>query len=195
MGVPPTFSSRTKTARPLALWPVTTVRTFIPCLFSSGLFMVTFLGSCDLVFTFNFPFVRILPPGVPHPTPPESRRYARSCFPSTDRKSLRTARCRSFARAQSSYRPTASPQRARRRKHQRTVVRSRALLFSFGAFGIGSMSPFALLPRHVAPASGRTHGRGSVITSHWPICCARQRAGGPFAESSRSTQPVCRTQG
>src|SRR5882724_1808359 len=36
MGVPSTFSSRTKTARPLALWPVTTVRTFIPCLFSSG---------------------------------------------------------------------------------------------------------------------------------------------------------------
>src|SRR6266446_6309734 len=44
MGVPSTFSSRTKTARPLASWPVTTVRTFIPCLCSSGLFMVTFLS-------------------------------------------------------------------------------------------------------------------------------------------------------
>src|SRR5262245_8020863 len=32
MGVPSTISSRAKTARPLALWPVTTVRTFIPCL-------------------------------------------------------------------------------------------------------------------------------------------------------------------
>src|SRR5262249_21370739 len=29
MGVPSTFSSCTKTDRPLALWPVTTVRTFI----------------------------------------------------------------------------------------------------------------------------------------------------------------------
>src|SRR3989449_443113 len=57
MGVPSTFSSRTKTARALASWPVTTVRTFIPCLFSSGLFMVTFLDSCNLVFIFNFPFV------------------------------------------------------------------------------------------------------------------------------------------
>src|SRR5713226_289458 len=57
MGVPSTFSSRTKTARPLASWPVTTVRTFIPCLFSSGLFMVTFLDSCTFVFIFNFPFV------------------------------------------------------------------------------------------------------------------------------------------
>src|SRR5215468_6963678 len=47
MGVPSTFSSRTKTARPLALWPVTTVRTFNPCLFSSGLLMVTFLDDCD----------------------------------------------------------------------------------------------------------------------------------------------------
>src|SRR5258706_400628 len=56
MGVPSTFSSRTKTARPLASWPVTTVRTFIPCLFSSGLFMVTFLDSCNFVFIFNFPF-------------------------------------------------------------------------------------------------------------------------------------------
>src|SRR5262249_23851848 len=57
MGVPSTFSSRTKTARPLALWPVTTVRTFIPCLFSSGLFMVTFLDRCKFVFICNFPFV------------------------------------------------------------------------------------------------------------------------------------------
>jgi hypothetical protein len=57
MGVPSTFSSRTKTARPLASWPVTTMRTFIPCLFSSGLFMVTFLDSCNSVFIFNFPFV------------------------------------------------------------------------------------------------------------------------------------------
>src|SRR5437899_3729445 len=57
MGVPSTFSSRTKTARPLASWPVTTVRTFIPCLFSSGLVMVTFLDSCNSVFIFNFPFV------------------------------------------------------------------------------------------------------------------------------------------
>src|SRR5262249_12682644 len=44
------------------------------------------------------------------------------------------------------------------------------IAFSFGAFGIGLRSPFALLPRHAALASGRTHGRGSVITSHWPIC-------------------------
>src|SRR5262245_24189534 len=57
MGVPSTSSSRTKTARPSALWPVTTVRTFIPCLFSSGLFMVTFLDRCNLVFIFNSPFV------------------------------------------------------------------------------------------------------------------------------------------
>src|SRR5437899_351218 len=41
----------------LASWPVTTVRTFIPCLFSSGLVMVTFLDSCNSVFIFNFPFV------------------------------------------------------------------------------------------------------------------------------------------
>src|SRR6059036_1521861 len=54
MGVPSTFSSRTKTDRPLASWPVTTVRTFIPCLFSSGLFMVTFLDTCDFVFIFYF---------------------------------------------------------------------------------------------------------------------------------------------
>src|SRR4030095_7125763 len=54
MGVPSTFSSRTKTARPSASWPVTTVRTFIPCLFSSGLFMVTFLNSCNSVFIFSF---------------------------------------------------------------------------------------------------------------------------------------------
>src|SRR5882724_6268307 len=32
MGVPSTFSSRTTIARPLASWPVTTVRTFILCL-------------------------------------------------------------------------------------------------------------------------------------------------------------------
>src|SRR5215471_18630507 len=57
MGVPSTFASRTKTARPLASWPVTTVRTFIPCLFSSGLFMVTLLDTCNFVFIFNFPFV------------------------------------------------------------------------------------------------------------------------------------------
>src|SRR5215470_10522500 len=56
MGVPSTFSSRTKTARPLASWPVTTVRTFIPCLLSFGLFMVTFLDTCNFVFIFNFPF-------------------------------------------------------------------------------------------------------------------------------------------
>src|SRR5712672_3477680 len=54
MGVPSTCSSRTKTARPLASWPVTTVRTFIPCLFSSGLFMVTFLDTCNFVFISNF---------------------------------------------------------------------------------------------------------------------------------------------
>jgi len=54
MGIPSTCSSRTKTARPLASWPVTTVRTFIPCLFSSGLFRVTFLDSCNFVFIFNF---------------------------------------------------------------------------------------------------------------------------------------------
>src|SRR5262252_1028429 len=63
MGVPLTFSSRTKTARPLALWPVTTVRTFSPCFLSSGSFMGTFLDRCNLVFIFNFPFVRILPSG------------------------------------------------------------------------------------------------------------------------------------
>src|SRR6266566_3809154 len=57
MAVPSTFSSRTNTARPLGLWPVTTVRTFIPCLLSSGLFMVTFLDSCDFVFILNSPFV------------------------------------------------------------------------------------------------------------------------------------------
>src|SRR6476469_6912928 len=57
MGVPSTFSSRTKTARPLASWPVTTVRTFIPFLFSSGLFMVTFLDTCNFVFIFSFPIV------------------------------------------------------------------------------------------------------------------------------------------
>src|SRR5258706_6012400 len=56
MGIPSTCPSRTKTARPLVSWPVTTVRTFIPCLFSSGLFMVTFLDSCNFVFIFNFPF-------------------------------------------------------------------------------------------------------------------------------------------
>src|SRR5215813_12285311 len=55
MGVPSTFSSCTITARPLALWPVTTVRTFNPCLFSSGLLMVTFLDGCDFVFIFDFP--------------------------------------------------------------------------------------------------------------------------------------------
>src|SRR5262249_41342709 len=60
MGVPSTFSSRTKTARPWALWPVTTVRTFIPCLFSSGLFMVTFLDSSNAVFIFNLPFVLLM---------------------------------------------------------------------------------------------------------------------------------------
>src|ERR1700736_4565508 len=54
MGVPSTCSSRTKTARPLASWPVTTVRTFIPCLFSSGLFVVTFLDACNFVFIFDF---------------------------------------------------------------------------------------------------------------------------------------------
>ena len=53
MGVPSTCSSRTKTARPLASWPVITVRTFIPCLFSSGLIMATFLDTCD------FDFIRL----------------------------------------------------------------------------------------------------------------------------------------
>src|SRR6266478_7344990 len=53
MGVPSTCSSCTKTARPLASWPVTTVRTFIPC-FSSGLFMATFLDTCNFVSIFNF---------------------------------------------------------------------------------------------------------------------------------------------
>src|SRR6516164_5738950 len=57
MGVPSTCSSRTKTARPLASWPVTTVRTLIPCLFLSGLFIVTFLDTCNFGFIFDFPFV------------------------------------------------------------------------------------------------------------------------------------------
>src|SRR6516162_1839162 len=60
MGVPLTCSSRTKTARPSALWPVTTVRTFSPCLLSSGLFMVTFLDRCNLVFIFNFLIVEVI---------------------------------------------------------------------------------------------------------------------------------------
>src|SRR6516162_5234857 len=62
MGVPSTGSSRTKTARPLASWPVTTLRTFIPCLFSSALFMVTFLDSCNFVFISSFPFVLLRSP-------------------------------------------------------------------------------------------------------------------------------------
>src|SRR5437016_10066744 len=67
MGVPSTFSSRTKTARPLASWPVTTVRTFIPCLFLSDLFMVTFLDSCNFVFILNFPLVLLMARGGEHP--------------------------------------------------------------------------------------------------------------------------------
>src|SRR5262245_58358186 len=100
MGVPSTFSSRTKTARPLALWPVTTVRTFNPCLFPFGLFMLTFLDSCNLVFICSF------------------------------------LSCESFH------------QECRIPPHQKVAV-------THG---------------HGAPASGRTHCRGSVITSHWPIC-------------------------
>src|SRR5213594_2434257 len=39
--------------------------------------------------------------------------------------------------------------------------------FLLWSIGISLMSPFVLLPRRMAPASGRTRGRGSVITSHW----------------------------
>src|SRR5216117_3788213 len=53
----------------------------------------------------RLPVLRILPPGVPHPALPESRRYTPSCFPLTNRKSSRTVRCRSSALTQSPYRP------------------------------------------------------------------------------------------
>src|SRR5260370_7427636 len=59
---------------------------------------------------------RILPQGVLHPAPPESRRYTRS-FPLADRKSSRTVRCRSSARTQSPYRPAAVLKLARHRQH------------------------------------------------------------------------------
>src|SRR6266581_5982218 len=44
------------------------------------------------------------------------------------------------------------------------------IAFLLWSIGISLMSPFVLLPRRMAPASGRTRGRGAVITSHWPIC-------------------------
>src|SRR6266446_6674998 len=82
MGVPSTCSSRTKTARPLASWPVTTVRTFIPCLFSSGLFMVTFLDTCNFVFIFSFPFVLNL-----HSLQRDSGAHSRNgCDPAVDQE-------------------------------------------------------------------------------------------------------------
>jgi len=90
MCVPSTFSSRTKTARPLALWPVDNRAYLHSCLFFVRVVHVTFYQS---------------------------------------------------------------------------------LLFFFGA--------------------GRTRGRGSVITSHWPFVERVSGWWGPFAESFRSTQPVC----
>src|SRR5262249_28558575 len=100
----------------------------------------------------HLPASRILPPEVPHPAPPESRRYTRSCFPLTYRKWSRTVRCRSSARTQSPYRPAAFPKRARRRQHQRTVVCYRSLLFSWSRLSrietqIGHGQRSAALPK------------------------------------------------